>query len=202
MKKDRGGGSKLYCLLFSVFVSSVCTSGIAGTAGPADEHYNGLLIQHPAPTLTPEAWRVVFSTEQIAETQKLTSKLRINVVQGTIKSVEIKVSTGVKIVDQELVRWIQTEWHFRANITGDFTLPVGIPLPAILNIWGPERSLHKMMLRVVVDQGVIKNVYVLQSSGDRVADVLAAMWVRQNWLFTKDQSGEFEMPVYLRAHLR
>jgi hypothetical protein len=203
-EKDRSDGFKIHRLLSVVLVLLICSGSMpaAETVGTGDKQYDRLMSQHPAPKLTGDAWQAILSGEN-GSRKEITSKLHVKVVEGRIRSVEVKQTSGFKFLDSELINWVQTQWHFRPNITDDLYLPIVIPLPPIVTVTTDAvRSAQPLVLHLVVDHGVIKKMDLLHSSGDRLVDNVAALWVKQHWLFAQDQSGEFQLPVVLKLRRR
>ena len=92
-----------------------------------EDQYGRLLFEHSAPELSSETWKII-QTRQKRSIARLTGKLLIIVDKGVTRSVTVEQSTGFKPADDEIVRWIQTKWQFRPEITHLYHLPVyGIP---------------------------------------------------------------------------
>jgi hypothetical protein len=52
-----------------------------------------------------------------------------------------------------------------------------------------------MMISLELDHGTIRKIGVLNSSGVSKLDAASVRWVKENWVFTKDQTGLYQMPV-------
>jgi outer membrane biosynthesis protein TonB len=156
------------------------------------------MSQHPAPQLPTGTWQAIISGEN-GSRNEIRSKLHVIVVNGRTKSVEITQTTGFNFVDSELVNWIQTQWHFRPEVTGDFDIPIALRLPPIMTIVTDSyRSADPLVLHVWVDHGVIKKMDLVHSSGERLLDNSAGVWVKQQHLFSEDQSGEVNLTVFFK----
>ena len=44
-------------------------------------------------------------------------------------------------------------------------------------------------LLIIVEKGTIRKIGVLKSTGDPKLDAASVRWVKENWVFTKDQTG-------------
>ena len=54
---------------------------------------------------------------------------------------------------------------------------------------------QKMTISLELDHGTIRKIGVLKSTGDPKLDAASVRWVKENWVFTKDQTGLYQMPV-------
>jgi hypothetical protein len=126
--------------------------------------------------------------------------------------VTIERSTGFKPADDEIVHWIQTKWQFRPEITHLYQLPVNVIPPKIITAGtrtiakpltlskseiaqGVTIKSQKMIISVEVDHGTITKIGVLRTTGDPRLDTAAIRWVKGNWIFKKDLSGRYQLPI-------
>jgi TonB family protein len=77
---------------------------------------------------------------------------------------------------------------------------LGPPLKAnksdLATLKNPETN--KLVVRIDVDHGRITNISPVRSTGNPKLDSAAAQWVKDNWVFGPDQTGEFQLPVIFR----
>lgn len=211
-KFQRGHSATLLCVLTSALPLLILTLSPSSAKEPTDEdQLNRLLFEHPALELTPDTWKII-QTRQKGSSARLEGKLLIIVEKGVTKSVRIEESTGFKTADDELVHWVQAKWHFRPEITSLYRLPVYLippkPVAAGARTIGKPVTLtsseiaqgitiktQKMMISLELDHGTIRKIGVLKSTGDPKLDAASVRWVKENWVFTKDQTGLYQMPV-------
>jgi hypothetical protein len=192
---------------------SLCSSlPVSFAAEPTGEdQYGRLLFEHPAPELSSGTWKTI-QTRQKGSIARLTGKLLISVDKGVTRSVTVEQSTGFKPADDEIVHWIQTKWQFRPEITHFYRLPVYVIPPKVTTAGtrtigkplivskseiaeGVTIKSQKMIISVEVDHGTITKIGVSRSTGDPKLDTAAVRWVKENWVFKKDLSGQFQLPV-------
>ena len=176
-----------------------------------EDQYGRLLFEHPAPELSSETWKII-QTRQKGSITRLAGKLLIIVDKGVTRSVTVEQSTGFKPADDEIARWIQTKWQFRPEITHVYQLPVNVIPPKIITAGtrtiakpltltkseiaeGVTIKSQKMIISVEVDHGTITKIGVLRTTGDPKLDTAAIRWVKENWVFKKDLSGRFQLPI-------
>jgi hypothetical protein len=178
-----------------------------------EDPYSRLLLEHPTPKLSSNTWKTIRS-HQKNFSEELEGKLRINVQNGVIESVTISRSTGSKAADAELVKWIEKKWRFRPETTKEINVPVILIAPRTSATGAPiiatplilrKRELaqlktiraRRMIIRLEIDHGTITKINVSESTGDPKLDAAAIRWVEEHWIFAKDQSGLFRLPVAL-----
>jgi TonB family protein len=49
-----------------------------------------------------------------------------------------------------------------------------------------------------IDHGRITNISVARSTGNQKLDNAAIQWVKNNWVFSPNQTGSFQLPVIFR----
>jgi hypothetical protein len=208
----RGHSAIFLCVLTSALTLILPTLSPSSAKEPTDaDRLNRLLFEHPALELTPDTWKII-QTRQKESTARLSGKLLIIAEKGVTRSVTIEESTGFKTADDELVHWVQAKWHFRPEITNLYHLPVYLippkPLAAGTRMIGKPLTLtsseiaqgitiktQKMMISLELDHGIIRKIDVLNSSGNPKLDAASVRWVKENSVFTKDQTGLYQMPV-------
>ena len=206
--------SRLYTRLISLAAALISLSSslpVFAEEPTGEDQYGRVLFAHPAPELSSETWKII-QTRQKGSIARLTGKLLITVEKGVTRSVTIEQSTGFKPADAEIVHWIQTKWQFRPEITHLYQLPVNVIPPKIIAAetrtiakpltltkseiaQGVTIKSQKMIISVEVDHGTITKIGVLRTTGDPKLDTAAIRWVKGNWIFKKDLSGRFQLPI-------
>jgi hypothetical protein len=83
----------------------------------------------------------------------------------------------------------------KALATGTWTIAKPLTLTKSEIPHGVTIKTQRMIISLELDHGAITKIGVLKSTGNPNLDAASVRWVKENWVFNKDQSGLFQLPV-------
>ena len=212
-----------------VLILLLCVLSLLPGQASAEENgrqHTGVLLLSPAPQLKWETWKEMLR-ETGKPGSEIDCRVGMTVSQGQVQSAAMVQSTGFKSADGEICEWVQKTWHFKPEAKGTFTLPIMLHLPkaipgpdpvksvAFYTSYPPfapqvrqqlqkeaDRQKHEVTLKIVVtvqvDRGQILACTASTKTGTYL-DYDVPFWVKEKWVFKKDASGTWQIPLTFKV---
>ena len=143
--------------------------------------------------------------------------------QGQVQSAAMVKGSGFQSADGEICEWVQKAWHFKLGISGEYVLPITLRLPKAVSAPDPVKSVAfytspppfppkvlqqmqkqanrqksdvtlKIEVTVQVHEGQILACMASKKTGTDL-DYDVPEWVREGWVFKKEATGTWRIPL-------
>ena len=133
--------------------------------------------------------------------------LKVSVIRGDVTKVEVVESCGVPDVDRTVASWVWKTYHYKRDLSGVKSEKVRVngPIarsPQVRVSWRALQELQKAdplragklfisRFNIVIQQGKIVDVQLVQSCGLPLIDQESRDFIRKNWIAVEGANQNF-----------